>query len=373
MKKVLICLIVLTMSFAFLYGQSVQISGSPRVNEFNQFNMAQIDPERPLAQPPVFDWAITTTPATGETQLPFGLNVKFFWDRVSVPLLDYDLITRDFVWDMRNISVTNRDILSSVDTQYFTQTGSGISLDALFDVAPELEDVVLNTGLLPDGTYTFTLTAYDLTGENDEIGDTELGSNTMTFIVTNSNSIFLNQPGAKLGGFIPILNNNTVVFGWQTNLAGINDFKITIREYELRDDLVGHELDYSGRLFTEIEGLMSNVHVQFLPFNDGYYYAWKVSTGMITESSTSGDAVTLESDYNVFRFEEDTSSETNQLSDKIIELLRSINNPEINALLDEGMVPTQQVVTEENWLSGEDAIKKLTEFIAKPVNVEIKE
>ncbi|MBN2829634.1 MAG: hypothetical protein JXR56_04875 [Candidatus Cloacimonetes bacterium] len=362
MKKSLLCLLLL-ISVIVVFAQSISITALTAPGTYNSFNMAQIDPDMPYSQPMIFRWNLSKTLPDGITELPFDLKVKLMWDGVSIPLLDYVISAKPNLWSMNTIDFSNRDIFTSIDTDKFYSSDESISLDNLFDAAPALEDVVLNTGLLPDGEYTLTVQATFIGGESN--------ISEVSFWVKNANSIFLNYPGVSLGQSIPQINNNIVVFNWQSNLVGINQFNLTIREYELKDDLVGRDLDTSGRLFLEIENLSSSVYSEFMPFNNEYYYAWKVSTPVTTESAVN--AIKIESEYKVFQFSDDGASTTNGFTDRIVELLRKFNNRDVNQLLDNGNIPTTNVVTEDNWLTGEKAIAEIKEFIGKPVKITITE
>jgi hypothetical protein len=156
-------------------------------------------------------------------------------------------------------------------------------------------------------------------------------------------------------------------------MVGINTFDLTIREFEMKEDFMGRDPDSSGKLFAEVEGLNSSVYSGFFPFNSGYYYAWKVSTPVTTESSPSGNSLSIESSYKIFQYTEDSSSTTNAFTDRIVELLRQFKDSGVNQLLDNGAVPTTTVITEADWLSGEKAIEKIKEFSGKPVKITIVE
>ncbi len=364
MKRILLIFIGLAVAMGLI--ASININISPNSMDYNRFNIGQLDPEVPEGQPILFSGTISND-IPGESLGEFALSLSFTWD--GLELYSSVMDAKDQTFEMNSISITNRDILDSDGSIWFKEAKESLSLDHIFDIAPTFEDVILNTGLLPDGTFIITLEAIDYSNNNISLGSPA----TFTFNVTNSNAIFLNQPGNPQGRMIPDVSNNTVLYSWQTNLVGLNDFSIVIKEFEAKDELTSRNLDSAGRMFYEAEGLTSNSFAMFLPFTDGYYYAWKVSTGLVTESSSNNHELALESDYNVFRYVEDTSSEANQISVKIVELLKLLNNAEINALLEDGMIPTQQVVTDENWLSGKAAVEKLREFIRKPVTVSIEE
>ena len=377
MKKIVLYILFLSMVM-MLTAQSINITPAFESRQYNRFNIAQIDPDLPHSQPIIFSWTINRNPDNMNESIPFALNVRLTWSGVNVPLLDYQVVAKTDLWTMNTIPITNRDILTSMDSDKFVTIGSGISLNELFDAAPVLEDVVLDTGLLPDGTYLLSIQAYPFDEETGSIGTNSIsGIGDREFKVKNANAIFLNQPGAKMGGTIPQIHNNIVVFNWQSNLLIdplLGDgFKLTIKEFERKDDMTGRDLERVGREFMVIEDIPSSVYSGFIPFTDGYYYAWKVSAPISTESAPDGDALQIESEYKVFHFVEDTSSTSNQIILEIAELLRQFGDNGVNSLLDGGNVPTTNVITEESWLSGEKAVKKIKEFIGKSVTIKITE
>ncbi|MDP8231101.1 MAG: hypothetical protein P9L91_00365, partial [Candidatus Zophobacter franzmannii] len=317
----------------------------------------------------IFSWDINRVPASVTDSLPFTLDVVLTWNGLT--LLDYELTAKDDFWTQSVVSVTNRDVLTSIISDKFEVGTDMISIDDLFTAAPALEDVVLNTGLLPDGNYSLSIQA------NSPITNPSLSNKaSINFTVKNANAIFLNQPGAEMGGTVPQLHNNIVVFNWQSNLFNPSSgkgFKLTIKEFERKDDMTGRDLERVGREFMVIEDIPSSVYSGFIPFTDGYYYAWKVSAPISTESAPDGDALQIESEYKVFHFVEDTSSTSNQITLEIAELLRQFGDNGVNSLLDGGNVPTTNVITEESWLSGEKAVKKIKEFIGKSVTIKITE
>ena len=372
MKKIVLYVLFIVIAL-MLNAQSISVTPVPGFGQYNRFNIAQIDPDQPFSQPVIFSWDINRDQASGTDSLPFTLKVKLTWNNLT--LLDYELTAKEDFWTQNEERVTNRDVLTSIDSRKFYVGAEMISIDNLFDAAPALEDVVLNTGLLPDGVYSLSIQA------NSPVTIPSLSNKaSINFEVKNANAIFLNQPGAEMGGAIPQLHNNIVVFNWQSNLVGLTEYKLTIKEFERKDDMIGRDLERVGREFMVIDALISSVYSGFLPFTDGYYYAWKVSAPIYSESTdynpdieTQSSSLSVQSEYKVFHFVEDTSSTSNQITLEIAELLRQFGDNGVNSLLDGGNVPTTNVITEESWLSGEKAVKKIKEFIGKSVTIKITE
>ena len=203
-----------------------------------------------------------------------------------------------------------------------------------------------------------------------------------TIIVKNTGDITLLSPGQKLGGTPPQVNLKPVNFMWNALNTGFNKAWITIREFPENLTPTQTSVALSGTLFYETpddaaaQDLIKNfMFSDFLPFNDGCYYAWQITLDRYTQhnpvspSKRPRDSESLKSEWYVFQYVTDGTAVDNESELKT--LLMSLNDDAINVLFSQGFNPAGNVILNGRNYSGHEAVRLLREIIQKDVHTTV--
>ncbi|RLC46539.1 MAG: hypothetical protein DRI23_12265 [Candidatus Cloacimonadota bacterium] len=195
MKRFILLLCILAMSL--LYAQTT-LSVSPHVQTYNEFYPAQFNPDEPLSQPIFFTLTISGVVEDVKT-VRFEMNWNDNYALANITTEGEDVPFPAML--------TNQDFINS------DPIGLDIdNADAFDDILDAIEDYILETGRIPDGTYLFTFTALDEDGN-------ALSSDQMQLIIQAPIAIGLITPGGPIGLPPVDITFQTPDFIWYSNLS----------------------------------------------------------------------------------------------------------------------------------------------------------
>lgn len=193
------------------------------------------------------------------------------------------------------LHVSNRDL---------GQEGSRFSIDSAksgFDetTGETLQDLILQTGLLPSGTFVFDVAIHD---ESDQ--PIPGASFTHSIIVSNPSRVDLVGPGTEFGGSLPVIATETPQFFWSTDAfaSGFSRFRIRVAKVE---GAASAEEAMQGYATWEkiVENQTTEIYpssVEAIALEAGQTYAWQVERLVETSSGTHE----LQSDIFWFKLED---------------------------------------------------------------------
>ncbi len=329
-KTILLILIILSTSFLTADLLELEVSGT---NYYNVLRISSFDVKNPQNQPLFFTIRVNN-PGQTPVEKPY-LSFELLWNNKSL----VETRTR-YNADIPSGSlptITNRDIFvesGSYGPHSFSRPDPEINIfEALKGELQDFREVVLDTGLFPDGQYLFRA---EFQNENRE----KISNHVVhDFTVRNAGGIFPVGPGATLGsGSIPTVFINPVSFRWSSNLVGTSNlFRLIVKEFAERIMLDPSFLEMGGDIIKD-EKTDNTFYSEFLNLKDDHYYVWQVSTELFDPSVRT--PATIKSPFSVFKYSSqiDDGSEDNI---KIIEMfLMSLNDAEIIDLLNSGYQAT---------------------------------
>jgi hypothetical protein len=237
------------------------------------FFVSDFDPSDIGLHPLLFRIEVTNPDASNPTSFRLQFTVTG-----EAELIDGETDPIDFAPSERKFA-TNRD---------FTNEGSEFDLDRLSisTEAKDLEDVILETGFLPEGVYAFEL----ILTENG----TEVARSTGEVNVTNPRNIELIAPGDTFGGRLPRVTNPFPQFQW-VSLA--SQFRFVLCPV-LPGDTSGEEVMENQPVFHTITGLNNLAYpASAEQLANNHRYCWQV-TSII---DASGGPFEVPSDIFCFR------------------------------------------------------------------------
>ncbi len=330
--KVLVCLIAIMSLSLFSYAQDISISLNPQYQFYNVLPVSSFDYQNPGNQPLFF--TVTASNTTGEPIDEFYLTYSLGWN--DEPLIDFETRARnrESLAADTPLIFNNQDILVETGSRYFFRPVPTLTLAEIVDRIPDFRDVIINTGMLPDGVYLFTVRLVDA---NDQLLSNE---DNMVIRVMNPGGIFLVSPGVSLGNTIPAVSSIPVSFIWSSNLASSpqNPFRLVIKEFDDPSLLSPDFIEMEGLTIAEIDNLQNTYYSDFIPLQDGKYYAWQISTELIDPTVSIPPGIT--SPYYVFRYVEDASYDQEGAMNAIRMYLLSLNINWVTELLNSGFDPS---------------------------------
>ncbi|MDN5354957.1 MAG: hypothetical protein PWQ09_1713 [Candidatus Cloacimonadota bacterium] len=226
------------------------------------------------------------------------------------------------------IRLTNRDILTDSNSASY-------EIDKNFDdVLKEMEDIIQETGHMPDGSYFFSIQAF----EPGHLGEEERALSNIETLTINVNSptpISLITPGNSLDMGPAKIQDTQPSFVWVSNLS---QYRLKIYETELtatnEAEIVATEPYFEESNITGTSYLYPDSAPKLQP---GYTYAWQVEAPLSTLGS---NAETLKSELYVFTIASnyDLTPQAMQLYN-FIEQLDIANKDQVLQLLQRGYKP----------------------------------
>jgi len=260
--------------------------------------------------------------------------------------------------------LTNRDIFVENETAIFGKPDPKISAIDIMDKIPDVKDVVLNTGLFPDGDYKFTLR---FENRNNKIISNEVSLNIK---VKNPSGIFLVRPGGPAGKTPPTVSDQPITFIWSSNLAGMKDskFQFVLKEFDDSSMMTPGFIETGGRVIVNEKDLDVPFYSKYIPLKDGRFYAWQVSTKIIDPAAGRySKSDEINSPFNVFQYVEHGQTDDSGNIAAVNDFLKGLGIPAIMQLLGDGYTPTGVIEYNGVFYSGNDAEALLRELLQKAI------
>jgi hypothetical protein len=375
MKRFTFLILMLLILCGVLYAQDPQMSiqCSPSEIFVNNLSTATFDPINPQGQP-----ILTTITIQNLIQHPYLFKVDMLvkWNDITI----VDNVSFDSREQLQPsnppLVLTNRDFITQNESAIFDAPDGDVSISSIIDASSVLRNAV-QSGFFPDGVITFEFKAHPILSP-PEVPVTVQAN----FIVRikNITNIFLTYPGVPVGENPPTVSARPVTFMWNAMSTAYNRFSLVINEFPANRPPDAGTVETSGRSVFSRNDLQSNIFSDFLPFQEGYYYAWQVSTGIIDENNPvavsgkqeSSSVGILKSQWYVFRYTTDFGA-TDSYYQQLLAYLNMMNNPVIQNVFAQGYRITGAVFSESQAYTGADAVDLVKPLVGKEIEVEFNE
>jgi hypothetical protein len=375
MKRFTYLLLMLLVLCGALYAQDPQMSiqCSPSEVFVNNLSTGTFDPINPQAQP-----ILTTITIQNLIQHPylFAVDMVVKWNEITI-VNNVSFSSREQLQPSNPpLVLTNRDFIAQNAGNVFNAPDGNVSISSIIDSSPVLRNAI-QSGYFPDGVITFEFKAHPIL-MLPEIPVTSQAS--FTIRIKNITNIFLTYPGLPIGENPPVVSARPVSFIWNAMSTAYNSFSIVIREFPGNLPPSPDNVENTGRSVYSRNDLQGNMLSEFIPFQDGYYYAWQISTGLIDENNpvaisgkqeSSGLGV-LKSQWYVFKFVSDFGA-TDGYYQQLLAYLNMLNSPVIQNVFSQGYRITGAVFYESQGYTGADAVDLVKPLVGKDIEVEFNE
>jgi hypothetical protein len=359
------CFVLLLSGILWAQAAPLSVTFSPAQIFVNILNTGSFDPVVPSNQPMLTNLRITNISAN---PVDFDLHLVLKWNNAGNDLVNVTFSALDPLAANDHIDLSNRDLITQNSSQYFEEPDSDINLDDVMNSNDILRSA-MQSGYFPDGTLSFEVTV------NPTNKRLRSATAVFTIQVKNISSIFPSYPGKPLGQNPPQVNLKPVTFLWNSINTTANTFHLVIKEFAPGNPPSPGTVETSGRTVYD-EDVNQNLFDGFLPFQNGCYYAWQVSTKLFNESnfpgSGSAPSNTLKSMWNAFLYSEGIAS-SDPGNMQLTAIMNMLNDPAIMALFNQGYTPTGIVLADGHIYSGQEAIDLLNTLIGKNIQVEVKD
>jgi hypothetical protein len=281
MKKFLTILLICT--FFSLFAQNeISLSLTATQPLFNYMAINSFNPDEPYNQP-IFLQAILnqedpSDPYTGQYQIYIELS----WGDATAEIW---LEPNDPNFPVGGLNLTNQDFINNNPAD-FNVNGN---YDNFID---EIEDILLDTGKMPDGDYLIQMQVFD-----DHAGIPISNSQIVTIQIVSPIAIALFTPGAPYGLLPFEIPSQYPEFSWISNF---DEYVISV--YEL-DENVSSPEDIEALEPHHQEVVYSNNYsypMSANTLNTGTTYAWQVTAETITPMQSQN--VTMKSIFYTFQY-----------------------------------------------------------------------
>lgn len=363
MKRIFLTFSLLIMC---LSSWALSLVFSPSTLDVNQISTFSFDPYNPPAQP-LLTHAILTN---DNVQQHVEMQVVVKWN--NIPLISEGnalFRTMQMLNPGQVLDLTNRDLISNQASDYFEVVRLEFNIMDMVDRFPTLKDAVLS-GYFPDGNLQMMVY---LRPAGSSVWQ---APSTFTIRIRNAGAIFLNSPGALIGRRVPVVEHLPVSFIWNSVNTGFNDQKLVIREYPPNNPPRLNTIKNTGVEVYHSQMAENSGFSQYLPLNNGYYYAWMVYTEIFDQDNVhfgrpGANARKLESNWFVFRYMMDEGGDASPEDVQI--MLNMLGNSTIKNLLSLGYTPTGEVISDGRTYRGQDALDILATLAGKELQVEVKD
>ncbi len=339
---------------------------TPNSINVNSFKTASLDPTAPWNQPILTNLVISNH---SDAAFRFYLKLDIYWSGISDPLASIIYISKETIPALGQFyPLTNQDLVTNQPSTLFDRLGNNaFSLDDITNRSSVLRQAAL-AGYFPDGVLSLIVKVQpESSGSQDWNGASEA---TFTIWIVNAEAISLISPGTPASSSPPVVDQTPVNFVWNSIDTNINVYKLTIREYpnNLPPDI--NSLADTGSLFYD-QHVYGNQFTEFLPFNQGSYYAWRISTKRWTELDSyvspgpwrEDDPGLISSGWNIFRYSLFESGA--DPIHRICAVLNSLGEDKLEALFNEGFRPTGEIIWNGRSYSGQSAIDLIEQLLGQ--------
>ncbi len=360
MKRIIVFLLFFVFITTIFANNAYVVRLSCTQPVLNILKVSYFDPAEPYSQPTLFCLTTTIPPQHENDSNDFAsyeLSVDFFWngDRLTGTTLnpvDYPSLSNEFG---RLFSVTNRDLITSTDNNFFEADG-GFSFDDIIDSNPKFKDFVLETGRFPDGNYRIDIA---LTPEDEGLYQGDQAS--VSFSVRGIQSVRVISPGVTVGSTNIPTKFQPIIFNWTTSGFN-NNFIIEIKEFDQIYELDPTNIEYNGRVVESQEVYNNTIYNPTFAFQEDKYYAWRAKVKFVGEESLNQEGYEqyLASSYHVFKFGCAPNVDIpNPFQEELFNNLLNLNIAEINALIEAGYFPKDGIQLNGQTIYGKEAVDKL--------------
>lgn len=363
MKRLMLIVLILGLFTWGLYAQALTAQFSPSSIEVNVLNATSFDPVDPSAQPILTSLTIMNNSA--ETYR-FDMRLRIFWNSAQLVTTSFRS-SQEIMPNSPYFTLTNRDLITQDASQYFDDmpgTSNNISLQDVIDHNSTLRNALLS-GFFPDGTLRLQI-------ELKKASETNWGSPVSFSIrIRNAGTIFPVYPGKPIGQNPPQIGYSPITFVWNSIATGFNTYHLHVKEFAPNNPPTNSNVNTSGALFHQAAIANGAVFSDFLPFQNNYYYAWRISTDIYNEANPSGSgsgAASLNSNWFTFKFVQDSDD---QSALELISLLNLLSHPLIQNLFSEGYLPTGRIFLDGRVYTGAEALELLGQLIGKDLTITI--
>ena len=374
MKQLLIFTIMLLLTILPMQMMANSLQGffSPASIQLNELKAATFDPANAINQPFLTSFTITNN---SNSALTVKMKIEVSWNNKNLFMLEFQ--SKQALEPQGRLQLTNADLFTNNSSQYFNKVGSAdVQIGDIIEKDPVLKKALLS-GYFPDGSLQAKISL-----ANAATGYIYESVSTFTITIRNTGSISLFSPGIKVGSLPPKVSQKPVTFLWNAVNTGFNKAWITIREFPPQFVPTSNTMSVTGSLFyetpddLEAQKLIDRFNFSdFLAFNDGYYYAWQITMDRFTEqnlpepSKRINDAYSLKSDWYVFQYVSDGTTEQN--SNELKALLIRLNDNNVNSLINAGFAPLGTVKLNGRTYSGSDALRIVEELLGKELEIKV--
>ena len=334
----------------------------------NNFSTASFDPFEPELQP-----ILTTLTITNTGTVPKRIDLKLVLEWNNIPLVETIFSSKE---NLNSWTLTNRDLITNQPSTYFDykEGYATITVKDAIENSSTLKSAVL-AGYFPDGVLKFKVWVREFSTA-PWTNDPNLPYDEFKIIIRNAGNITLLSPGVPIGKTPALVNGIPISFLWNSQLTDFNDYKLIIKEFPPNNPPTVNTIDRTGAVFYETpENTKENSgFADFLPFTDGNYYAWKVTTALATEynpkKQNTGNNI-LSSNWYVFQFvdEEKAAASISEFQAHLNMLQNSI----LLNLYTQGYVPAGIVIIDGKEFSGQEAINLIDALQGQEISVELKD
>ncbi|MFA7056077.1 MAG: hypothetical protein WC155_00770 [Candidatus Cloacimonadales bacterium] len=319
------------------------------------------DPSLPYSQPILFNLSIqnpSKLSGDSNSELHYSLEVEFFWNNSRLTDTTLEPLNLASVYG-KKINLTNRDIITRDDNNYFEVIGK-FSFDDIMDGNSQLKDFIMDTGRFPDGEYRIDIR---LIAEGNYVGT----SKSALFTVRNIQNVRLISPGVPAGSSRIPNQCKPIIYNW-TSSGFNNKYVIEIKEFDEIYELDPSNIEYNGRTVAEEDVQSRSVYISDYNYQTNKYYAWRAKVKYIGEETLNlGDTHNQfkTSSYNVFKFSGEATTEvTDVFQEEFQNTLLNLNIAEITALFEQGYFPKDGIELNGKKHYGKDAIDKIRELFS---------
>jgi len=369
MKRFLFILVIaLLLPTLAVAREGFSVTFSPQTIRVNSFNSASFDPFDPDQQP-----ILTTLTIRNTGTAPKRIDLKLVLEWNNILLVETIFSSKE---NLNSWTLTNRDLITNQPSTYFDykEGYATITVKDAIENSSTLKSAVL-AGYFPDGVLKFKVWVREFSTA-PWTNDPNLPYDEFKIIIRNAGNITLLSPGVPIGKTPALVNGIPISFLWNSQLTDFNDYKLIIKEFPPNNPPTVNTIDRTGAVFYETpENTKENSgFADFLPFTDGNYYAWKVTTALATEynpkKQNTGNNI-LSSNWYVFQFvdEEKAAASISEFQAHLNMLQNSI----LLNLYTQGYVPAGIVIIDGKEFSGQEAINLIDALQGQEISVELKD
>ncbi len=369
MKRLIFIVMVIALLPVLVGAQAnFSVEFYPSSIKVNNFSTASFDPFEPELQP-----ILTTLTITNTGTVPKRIDLKLVLEWNNIPLVETIFSSKE---NLNSWTLTNRDLITNQPSTYFDykEGYAKITVKEAIKNSSTLKSAVL-AGYFPDGDLKFKVWVREFSTAS-WTNNTNLPDAEFKIIIRNAGNITLLSPGVPIGKTPALVNGIPISFLWNSQLTDFNDYKLIIKEFPPNNPPTVNTIDRTGAVFYETpENTKENSgFVEFLPFTDGNYYAWKVTTALATEynpkKQNTGNNI-LSSNWYVFQFvdEEKAAASISEFQAHLNMLQNSI----LLNLYTQGYVPAGIVIIDGKEFSGQEAINLIDALQGQEISVELKD